>query len=162
AKDFELAESEAQTVIELSKYSLVKPYHKFFEVPFLSTESIFEISATSNDAGTSGTIWFPASGTPRGSYEFRPTNEIVRLLNDPDKGGKREALLATRGEDVYVNLYHTISPNTNPAYVLRLSDLYLIRAEARVRKQNPDISAAIADLNTVRDRAEALLYPVAS
>jgi len=158
AKDFDLAESEAQTVIQLAKYSLVKPYQKFFEVPFLSSESIFEISATSNNAGTNGSMWFPASGTPRGSFEFRPTNEIINLLNDPEKGGNRKALLATRGEDVYVNLYHTVSPNINPSYVIRLADLYLISAEAKVRKSNPNLLSAVADLNIIKERADAKLY----
>jgi len=162
AKDFQLAEQEAQAVINLSKYALVKPYQKFFEIPFLSSESIFELSATSNNSGTNGTIWFPASGTPRGSYEFRPTNEIVTLLNDPSIGGSRKSLLATRGTDVYVNLYHTTAPNINPAYVLRLADLYLISAEAKVRKNNPNLLAAVADLNTVRERANATLYPTTS
>ena len=160
AKKFDLAEQEAQAVISLAKYNLVKPYSKFFEVPFLSTEAILELSATSNNSGTSGTMWFPASGTPRGSYEFRPTNEIITLLNDPAKGGNRKALLATRGNDIYVNLYHTVSPNINPAYVIRLADLYLISAEAKARKTNPNISSSIADLNKVRDRAEAELYPI--
>lgn len=158
AKDFPLAEQEAQAVINLAKYGLVKPYQKFFEIPFLSTESILEISATSNNSGTNGTIWFPASGTPRGSYELRPTNEIINLLNDPSIGGSRKSLLATRGNDVYVNLYHTTAPNINPSYVLRLSDLYLISAEAKVRKSNPNLLSAVSDLNKVRARADAALY----
>jgi len=159
AKDFELAETEAQAVINLAKYGLVKPYQKFFELPFLSTESVFELSATSNNAGTSGTVWFPASGTPRGSFELRPTNEIINLLNDPLIGGNRNTLLATRGNDIYVNLYHTTAPNTNPSYVIRLADLYLISAEAKVRKNNPNLPSAISDLNSVRERADASLYP---
>jgi tetratricopeptide (TPR) repeat protein len=162
AKQFEQAESYAAEVIANPKYELVKPYSEFFQPPFLSRESVFEISATSNNAGTSGSAWFPASGTPRGSYEFRPTNGIITLLNDPAKGGSRNALIVTRGSDTYGNLYHTTSPNINPAYVIRIADLYLIRAEARVRKANPDYRGAIADLNAVRDRADADLFPEGS
>src|SRR5690606_7409422 len=55
--------------------------------------------------------------------------------------------------------YHTTSPNINSSYVLRLADLYLIRAEARARKVNPDITGAIADLNAVRSRANVARYP---
>ncbi|MFZ4861264.1 RagB/SusD family nutrient uptake outer membrane protein [Sphingobacterium sp. Mn56C] len=158
-KQFDLAEKEADAVIQLPKYSLVENYAQFFTLPFLSSESIFELSATTNNPGMSGTIWFPASGTPRGSYEFRPTNQIVNLLNDPKKGGARKNLLATRGADVYVNIYNTASPNLNPAFVIRIADIYLIRAEARLRKSNPNIAGAIADLNRIRGRAEADLYP---
>jgi hypothetical protein len=162
AKQFDQAESYATEVITNPKYELVKPYSAFFQEPFLTKESVFEISATTNNSGTSGSAWFPASGTPRGSYEFRPTNEIITLLNDPAKGGTRNSLIVTRGSDTYGNLYHTTSPNINPAYVIRIADLYLIRSEARLRKATPDYEGAIADLNAVRDRAEAELFPQGS
>ncbi|SEK40057.1 RagB/SusD family nutrient uptake outer membrane protein [Parapedobacter koreensis] len=158
-QQFDQAETEATAVINNPKYELVKPYNAFFQAPFLTKESVFEISATTNNSGTSGSPWFLASGTPRGSYEYRPTNEIITLLNDPAKGGGRNALIATRGSDTYGNLYHTTSPNINPAYVIRIADLYLIRAEARVRKATPDYAGAIADLNAVRSRADAELFP---
>lgn len=158
AGHFEQVEEDANRVIGNIKYELINPYHQFFQSPFLSRESIFELSATANNTGVSATPWLPASGTPRGSYEYRPTNEVILLLNDPTKGGDRSSLLATRGNDVYVNLYHTISPNVNPTYVLRVADIYLVRAEAKVRKSNPDLNGAIADLNAVRSRANADLF----
>lgn len=159
AGQFDQVEEDANRVIGNSKYELVQSFNQFFQSPFLSKESIFELSATANNTGVSATPWLPASGTPRGSYEYRPTNEIILLLNDPAKGGDRSSLLGTRGNDVYVSLYHTISPNVNPAYVLRIADIYLVRAEARVRKSNPDLEGAIADLNAVRSRANADLFP---
>ncbi len=158
-QQFDGAEEEATAVIENSKYALVEPYSTFFQPPFLSRESVFEVSATTNNTGVSASPWLPASGTPRGSYEYRPTNEIITLLTDPEIGGDRHALLASRGTDTYVNLYHTTSPNINSSYVLRLADLYLIRAEARARKVNPDITGAIADLNAIRSRANVARYP---
>jgi hypothetical protein len=162
AQQFEQAESYATEVIANPKYELVKPYSAFSQEPFLTKESVFEISATANSAGTSSTVWFPSSVTQRGSYEFRPTNEIIELLNDPAKGGTRNSLIAKKGNDTYVNLYRTVTPNLNPAYVIRIADLYLIRAEARLRKASPDYAGAIADLNAVRDRAEAELFPTGS
>lgn len=159
ANQFDQAEVEASSVIEQAKYELVKPYSAFFQPPFLSKESVFEISATANNSGVSGSPWFPASGTPRGSYEYRPTNEVITLLGDPEVGGGRNALLATRGTDTYVNLYHTASPNINSSYAIRIADVYLIRAEARSRKASPDFGGAIADLNAIRDRAEIADFP---
>ena len=159
AGDFETAEAMASTVIDQTGYKLLEDYSEFFQTPFLTAESIFELSATSTNPGTNPNLWLPASGTPRGSYEFRPTTEIVSLLNDPDKGGSRKDLLQTREDDVYVGLYHTVTPNINPAYLIRVADLYLIRAEARLRKASPDFVGAVADLNRVRARAGAALYP---
>lgn len=158
-KQFDLAEQEANAVLNKSKYELVQPYSAFFQAPFLSKESVFEMSATANDAGVSSTIWLPASGTPRGSYELIPSAEIVSLLNDPAVGGNRKEAVAKRGTDNYVNLYTTLSPTINSSFVIRIADLYLIRSEARLRKSNPDVAGSIADLNTVRQRAEAALYP---
>jgi starch-binding outer membrane protein, SusD/RagB family len=162
AKNYEQAETDASEVIGNTKYELVKPYSNFFVAPFLTKEAVFELSATTNNAGTSGSAWFPASGTPKGSYEYRPTNGIITLLNDATKGGTRKALLAKRGTDYYGNLYYTYSPNTNPAYVIRIADLYLIRAEARLQKATPDYAGAISDLNAIRGRADATLFPVGS
>lgn len=159
AGQFDLIENDADVIINNSKYELVKPFNQFFEAPFLSKESIFELSATSNNTGVSATPWLPAAGQPRGSYEYRPTNEIILLLNDPLKGGDRNTLLGKRGDDIYVNLYPTVSPNINSAFLLRVADIYLIRAEAKVRKSNPDLHGAISDLNAVRSRANAELFP---
>lgn len=159
---FAEAETEASAVLSNAKYRLVDAYSDFFKVPFLTSEAVFELSATANNSGTSGTVWFPASGTPRGSYEYRPTNEIVELLNNAALGGNRKSLLAVRGADTYVNLYHTTAPNTNPGYAIRIADVQLIRAEARARKPSADLAGAVADLNAIRQRAGASLYPVAS
>jgi hypothetical protein len=38
-------------------------------------------------------------------------------------------------------------------YAIRLAELYLIRAEARIKKASPDVGGALADLNEVRRRA---------
>jgi hypothetical protein len=159
-KQYQQAETEATAVISNPKYELVKPYSAFSQSPYLTKESVFELSATTNNTGTSGSSWFPASGTPRGSYEFRPTNELINLLNNAAKGGSRKVLIATRGTDIYGNLYRTVSPNLDPAYVLRIAELYLIRAEARAGKASPDLAGAIADLNAVRGRADAELFAV--
>jgi starch-binding outer membrane protein, SusD/RagB family len=51
---------------------------------------------------------------------------------------------------------HNSVPNTNPTEyytVLRLAELYLIRAEAAARGAAGGINAAIADLNVIRTRA---------
>ena len=162
AKQYEQAEIEATAVISNPKYELVKPYSAFSQAPYLTKEAVFELSATANNSGTSGNAWFPASGTPRGSYEFRPTNDLITLLNNPAKGGARKVLIATRGNDTYGNLYRTTAPNIDPAYVIRIADLYLIRAEARASKAAPDYAGAIADLNAVRGRADAELFTTGS
>jgi tetratricopeptide (TPR) repeat protein len=168
AGQFEQAESNASEVIANSKYQLLKPYSEWFKGPFLTKESVFEFSATANNSGTGYSAWYPSAVVSGGSFEYRPTNELIELLNDPAKGGSRKSLIATTGSYTYGVLYHTttatadVPARTDPAYVIRIADVYLIRAEARIRKANPDISGAIADLNAVRSRADVELFPATS
>lgn len=49
--------------------------------------------------------------------------------------------------------YDGMSSPLEYSVVLRLSELYLIRAEARVMKSQADISNGLSDLNTIRTRA---------
>ncbi len=58
----------------------------------------------------------------------------------------------------YGNLYTKI---TDPVYVLRIAEQYLIRAEARAQ-QGTNLSGALADLNAVRARAGVALATDAS
>jgi hypothetical protein len=44
------------------------------------------------------------------------------------------------------------TPATDPAYIIRIAEVYLIRAEARAH-QPEKLSGAATDLNAVRDRA---------
>lgn len=155
-EDWENAEKYATDVINSSKYSLVKPYSTFFTDPFLTEESIFEISFSSNNQNTYWKRWYPSSAG--GDYTLKPSDELVDKLNDPDKGGSRSALIAGEGNNVYGVLYNTVSTSTDPVYVIRLAEMYLTRAEARAKKTAADISGAIDDLNTIRSRADVPDY----
>jgi hypothetical protein len=75
----------------------------------------------------------------------------VSQLNNPAIGGTRNTLIAGSGSSVYGVLYNTTSTSTDPSYVIRIAELYLIRAEARAQQNN--LSGALADLNAVRNRA---------
>lgn len=53
---------------------------------------------------------------------------------------------------VYLN---SMNPNNRTEYamMIRLAELCLIRAEARLKKSSPDITGALSDLNAIRHRA---------
>jgi hypothetical protein len=163
----EWAEAEqyaSQVIVDSAKFELVQPYSDFFRGPFLTRESVFEVNFTStisilSYAEGSWWKWTPSVVKPGGSYEYRPTNEIITLLQDPGKGGGRSALLKSSSAGTYVALYHTtdatgdVPANTDPSYAIRIAELYLIRAEARAKKSPADLAGAVADLNAVRRRA---------
>ena len=139
----------ASKVIANTKYSLVTPYATFFTAPFLSAESVFELSFSANDKNSFWNLWYPSSAG--GQYTLKPSASIVSKLNDVSIGGSRKALIAGSGTSVYGVLYNTTSTSTDPSYVIRIAELYLIRAEARAHLS--DLSGALADLNAVRARA---------
>jgi hypothetical protein len=157
---WESAEQYASLVIANGKYELAHPYGAFFTPPFDTEESVFELNYSSTDRNNHWSTWFPSSLS--GSYEFIPTQELIDLLSNPATGGGRNALLKTAGNYTYGVLYNTHSgatQGTDPEYIIRIADLYLIRAEARARKTSHDYAGAIADLNVIRERAELSPFP---
>ncbi|OZI07326.1 hypothetical protein BWI93_14935 [Siphonobacter sp. BAB-5385] len=121
-----------------------------FTSPFLSQESVFELSFSTNNRNSYWNLWYPSS--LGGQYTLKPSATLVEKLNNPAIGGSRKALLAGTGNNVYGVLYNTSATSTDPSYVIRIAELYLIRAEARAQQNK--LADALADLNTVRSRAD--------
>jgi hypothetical protein len=160
AGQWESAEQYANLVIANNKYEPARPYKAFFTPPFNTKESVFELNYSSTDKNNHWSPWFPSSLS--GSYEFIPTQELIDLLTNPVTAGGRGELVKTEGNYTYGALYNTNSgaaQGTDPEYIIRIADLYLIRAEAKARKTAHDYAGAIADLNIIRERAELTPFP---
>jgi len=146
------AESYASQVIADTKnYSLLNPYPSFFQPAsaVATKESVFELSYSATYTNAHRGYWQPPANG--GTRQWAPTDAFVTLVNDPTIGGNRSALVAKTSAGLwYGNLYYR-SPATDPAYVIRIAEEYLIRAEARAQ-QNKLIDAA-NDLNAIRSRA---------
>ncbi len=143
------AENYATQVIANTKYALVTPYRNFFTSPFLTTESVFELTFSANDRNTFWNLWYPSSFG--GQYTLKPSNSFVAKVNNPLIGGTRNTLIAGTGSNVYGVLYNTTTTGVDPSYIIRIAELYLIRAEARAKQNN--LTGALADLDVVRRRA---------
>ncbi|MET0298956.1 MAG: RagB/SusD family nutrient uptake outer membrane protein [Flavitalea sp.] len=148
-KNWEDAETYASLVIGSTKFELVTPYKSFFTTPFQSRESVFELAFSNNDRNTFWNLWYPSS--QGGQYTLKPSADLISKLNNPLVGGSRNAVLAGTGANVYGVLYNTVGLSTDPSYVIRIAELYLIRAEARA--QLDKLAEAKADLDAVRARA---------
>lgn len=152
-----LAEQYASRVIsDTQNYTLVKPYSAFFANSAVATsESVFELAYTVSNTNNHSNWWLPP--VLGGRREWAPSDALVALLNNPAIGGNRSALLgqtAAPGNLWYGKLYYRTPVGTDPAYVIRIAELYLIRSEARAQQGNiAGTSGALADLNAVRDRA---------
>jgi hypothetical protein len=153
-KNYSAAESEATEVIVSGIYSLDADLNTVFLKT--SNETIWQIesnySATVNGVTTMGNAWLPASTTPI----FVLYNSLV---NEFETGDNRSA--SWTQSIVYNNTtyyypykykYRSTSVSGNEySVMLRLSEQYLVRSEARLMQSN--LSGAQADLNVVRARA---------
>lgn len=149
-KEWADAENYASLVISNTKYSLVKPYKSFFTAPFQTAESVLELAYSVNDRNSYWNLWYPSSAG--GQFTLKPSDGLVAKLNNAALGGTRNTLIAGTGTTVYGVLYNTTATSTDPSYLIRIAELYLIRAEARAQQNK--LTEAAADLNLVRARAE--------
>ncbi|MGV3589972.1 MAG: RagB/SusD family nutrient uptake outer membrane protein [Adhaeribacter sp.] len=147
------AEQYASKIINDSNYKLAKPFNTFFANNAAGTpESVLELAYSNSFKNGHSNWWLPpALG---GRREWSPSPALVELLNDPLTGGNRKELLARTappGNLWYGKLYYRTPTGTDPAYLIRVAELYLLRAEAQAQLGQLDL--ALIDLNAVRDRA---------
>ncbi|PTX18933.1 RagB/SusD domain-containing protein [Pontibacter mucosus] len=147
------AEEYSTLVISSGKASLVKPYSAFYTGK-LTEESILELVYDNSDRNSHANYWLPSS--KGGRYEWKPSAGIIEDLRNPQVGGSRGAVLGSQvdngKETVYGQKYSKIATGEDGAFVLRLAEQYLIRAEARLKQNN--LLAGLSDLNEVRKRAD--------
>lgn len=144
-------EFAGKLVIDSTNYKLLRPYNAFFANNARGTqESILEIfyngtTEINNHRGQ----WQPQING--GTRQWAPNDSLVALLNNPNIGGTRNSLIARDNQNRwYGNLYYR-NPGSDPSYIFRISELFLIRAEARAQQNK--IAEALTDLNAVRSRA---------
>ena len=152
-EDWDKAEEYATKVIENPSYALGS-INELMNGK-LAQESVFELAYSSSFTNDQSAYW--RSPNDGGRHEWGPSKEIVQLLANPAIGGDRSAFFTDQSSaqvpDYYVGtLYHRPSADDN-VILFRLAEAYLIRSEARAKKQNPDIQGAIADLNIIRERS---------
>ncbi|MBO9204254.1 MULTISPECIES: RagB/SusD family nutrient uptake outer membrane protein [Niastella] len=148
-KEWAEADKYASQVITNPKYALVTPFKAFFTTPFGTTESVFELTFSANDKNSFWNLWYPSSAG--GQYTLKPSASFVSKINDAAIGGSRNSLIAGTGDNVYGVLYNTSATSTDPSYIIRIAELYLVRAEARAQLE--DLNGALSDLNRIRNRA---------
>lgn len=158
-EDFPKAETMATEVIGAG-YSLV-PNASYLNLWSAdnSPESIFEISMTTSDNRGSNSVAGLYLKEVYGDY--LPSGDVVSLYDATDvrlKVFKLDPLLAAQYAPYRVNKYPDITGYDNTK-VMRLAEVYLIRAEARAII-GTDINGAQRDLDKIRQRAVSSALPV--
>lgn len=155
-RNWEKAENEASSVINSSLYSLEPALNSVFLKS--SPETIWQLKTISNSINTiEGNLILPASSSSVPTFVLTNT-----LLSSFELGDNRKnAWTYSRvfplpsGPTVTIPYKYKVFGNNAPIteyyVVIRLAELYLIRAEARMNMDN--ISGSQDDLNRIRNRA---------
>lgn len=152
-QDWPNAELQATKILNDGNFTpLIGPYATFFKNKG-SKESIFELAASTSDQNSLSSNWLsPADG---GVRQWAPNDAIATLLKNPAIGGNRVDLiksLSAADPNNYVGILYYRGTKDDPAYILRVAEQFLIRAEARAQI-GVNLNGAQDDLNAVRLRA---------
>ncbi|MBB4079120.1 tetratricopeptide (TPR) repeat protein [Lewinella aquimaris] len=141
------ARDAANTVIESGFYSLTPTYEAAFKNGSNSTEDIFAIQVSAQDGVNNLTIFFsvPEFGGRDGDIEVLPSHLALY-----EEGDARRALFFERGGVTYTGKFNNQFANIS---LLRLAEMYLIRAEANERLGTDTGATPLADINRLRRRA---------
>jgi len=177
AGNYRSAATEANRVIEGGYYGLTETPLKAFNNPENSVEDIFAIQKNS----TSDIAWLPVmyaslAGAGRGDYEiqqpfldrFDPSDLRGRYQADTEDGYTIDniTMMYYRGVGTIDNDNGINTAKWGNYYrnipLLRLAEMYLIRAEANFEDPGADIgpNSPREDINVIRSRANAPLYSI--
>ncbi len=137
----------AADVIENSGLALTTDYATLF-TPESNAESIFEVQYSDQDKNRMAEYVMPSS--LGGRYEVSPTEELINQFSPDDL--RLNASFAGFDDKPYTKKYNQLSSGADRVYVIRLAEMYLLRAEALIKSQG-ETDAINADINTIRNRA---------
>jgi hypothetical protein len=146
-KDYENAIAFATQVIDNGGYALQDNYADIFASEG-TAESIFEVDFTALDRNRIAEYNFPL--TLNGRREVEPAADLLAAYTGSDK--RLTASVAYAGTLPYAIKYDDLSTGSDNFIVLRLAEMYLIRAEARANVNGPG-DLIRQDINKVRQRA---------
>jgi starch-binding outer membrane protein, SusD/RagB family len=148
--------TQCSDLIASNKYPLITNanYVNSWAGQTVSTESIFELGYGNRTGGSLGDYYNVSSSN--NTWQLGTTNDLLSLFTTGDVRGQNNMFLlrTVSGVPFYsTNKYQGISGTTlgNNIKILRASELFLSRAEAYAETNN--LTAALADLNRIRQRA---------
>lgn len=165
-KDWVKAEQFAALVIDSKVYTLETNYSDIVTRDF-THESILEVGYNLTDDPGSSNVGL--NNLLVGRREVIPSNQLILQLNSTESGTRKSTIgfevKNLRGSDNgwTVKKYGTASEDNNNIVLMRLAEMYLIRAEARAQQNKlAGTTGAVADLNVLRLRAKAPVVAVAA
>jgi len=151
--NYTAAEAAASFVINSGKVSLESDLNKVFLLN--SSEAIWQLYPVAPFYNTVEGVYFLPTASPVNKPLFAMTSALVNAFETGDQRYVNWVRSKTvLGTVYYYPFKYKVRSNstvTESNMVIRLAELYLIRAEARAKLNN--LSGAETDLNTIRTRA---------
>lgn len=154
--------ANATDVIGSGKFTLTTnaAYVNSWSKKNISNESIFELAYGTRTGGSLGDYYNPTNS----QYgQLAATADVTNLFAAGDVRGVNTMFVKATVNSVSYNFtkkYQGMSDSANNIKVVRLSELYLNRAEAYAEQNN--LTSALADLNVIRKRANPAAVNFAS
>ncbi|WP_076377216.1 RagB/SusD family nutrient uptake outer membrane protein [Filimonas lacunae] len=153
--DYASAVEEADRVIASGKYSLTSSYADAFPFPnetasavANTTEDVFAMQVTtSSGVNNFNTFYSPLS---RGDIQIEDAHLNLYEANDD-----RLNMFYSSGGSVYTGKFDNMYGNV---HIIRLAEMYLIRAEGNFREGTTIGAAPVTDINTIRNRVNLESY----
>ncbi len=149
-EQYDNAEALATGIISSGRYSLLPTvsYGNIWSAKN-TVEAIFELEFNSADQNSIAFFYYPSNRGGR--------NEIsssTALNTAHENGDVRKAInFTTIVPTAKTAKAFRVATGDDNVVLFRLAELYLIRAEARIRKATPDLIGSLSDLNVIRSRA---------
>lgn len=144
---YALAKTKATEVIDKGGYTFLPSYGSIFGGDG-SAETIFEIDFTELDKNRIAEYNFPK--TLNGRREVAPSPSLLSAYEVGDK--RKDVSIGIDGTNAYAVKYEDLSTGADNVIVIRLAEMYLIRAEAEANLQG-NILAIQKDIDKIRNRA---------
>jgi len=151
----EQAIDNATAVIDHPSLQLVAEYADLFSGE-PNTESVFELVYSDQDRNLIARYF--AHTSLNGRYEFAPTPNYLNAFETEDV---RDTIIKYAGSAPYATKFNDVAAGTDPVYVLRIAEMYLIRAEAASLLERPT-SGIMDDINVIRERAGLTAVSISS
>jgi hypothetical protein len=156
-----LATQATASAASLPMAGLSDTYANLWQQKNQKPESIWELQFSAEDPNTIVKFFYPTfwQGTYLGGMDLFNVSDNLKQAHEA--GDIRMGVNAANSippvnaalPDGLTLKYTGIKGDDN-VMLLRMAELYLIRAEARLRKASPDLNGAIADINLIRSRAK--------
>lgn len=146
--DWTNAKAKATEVIGNTSLQLLTTYSSLFGGSATNNEAIMYVAFDAQDKNRLAEYFLPTS--LGGRKEVSPSASFVAAFDTADT--RKAVTINGNLPDAYTKKYMDISTGTDKVYILRLAELFLIRAEAECNL-NGNVADIQSDINKIRNRA---------